>query len=462
MIIETKRGLFITKSSFLRKKITLNNNEKYSLMKNAILFKSFLLASLIILFFSCNKKDDTAEEPTTGFLNGRVTALDDSVPIEAVRMIVFNANTNAPTGGTYFTDTAGYYSIELTPGSYQLKLSKLGYENIPAPGLAALPLPVTAGGTTTSDFQMAPSKLENGGVISGRVGSGDSYPGGVLVVAENAGAAFSSVTDAQGYYGIVNVAPGSYEVKGWMAGYNSSVKSATVNEGSEVTDVNLELTQSGATMVSGAITFLATQNIEVDVSLVHPKTRETIPGLITNTENGVYTMANVPDGLFLGRASWVNDQKVVDPDWIVKNGEPYITIAGSDASLDFSVTGAVKLTSPTNGLESTQPVEVSAGTPTFSWQAYPSASDYVPEVMDLNGTVIWGGFSDDWTVKNVVIPDSQTSVTFNFDGSATAPLEPGRVYRWRIYASKDDNQSATGWRLISVSEDQVGLIKIID
>ncbi|HEY0635412.1 MAG TPA: carboxypeptidase regulatory-like domain-containing protein, partial [Gammaproteobacteria bacterium] len=76
--------------------------------------------------------------------------------------------------------------------------------------------------------------------------------------------------------------------------------------------------------------------------------------------------------------------------------------------------------------------------------------------------VIWGGFSGsyDATLKNIVIPAAETSIVFNTDYTATSALLPGHVYRWRIYASKDDVKEATGWKLISVSEDQQGLFKI--
>jgi hypothetical protein len=43
---------------------------------------------------------------------------------------------------------------------------------------------------------------------------------------------------------------------------------------------------------------------------------------------------------------------------------------------------------------------------------------------------------------------------------ASASLEVGKIYRWRIYASKDA-QGGASWNLISSSEDQMGLIKII-
>jgi len=49
---------------------------------------------------------------------------------------------------------------------------------------------------------------------------------------------------------------------------------------------------------------------------------------------------------------------------------------------------------------------------------------------------------------------------FNSDGNASSTLKSNNTYRWRIYSSKDDNSSSTGWKLISVSEEQRGLFII--
>ena len=251
----------------------------------------------------------------------------------------------------------------------------------------------------------------------------------------------------------------SYTVKGWKAGGNSSEMNAVVAANTETVGINLTLTAISGTSVSGAVTFLATSNEDVDVSLTHPETEESIPGLTTTTSGGNYSLSDVPDGLFLARASYANDGIVMDPDWIVKNGEPFVTVSGSSTTRDFSVTGAVSVESPTNDASSTVPVSAPA-VPTFTWAKYSSTSDYVIEVSDANGNVIWGGFNADWTVKHIVIPSANNSIEFNSDGNATESLITGNVYRWRVYASKNNAQSPTGWELISVSEDQRGLIII--
>jgi hypothetical protein len=62
-------------------------------------------------------------------------------------------------------------------------------------------------------------------------------------------------------------------------------------------------------------------------------------------------------------------------------------------------------------------------------------------------------------VKNVIISDG-TSIIYNSDGTASQALESGNTYRWKIYASKDDTKEPTGWKLISSSEEQMGLFKV--
>ena len=172
-------------------------------------------------------------------------------------------------------------------------------------------------------------------------------------------------------------------------------------------------------------------------------------------------LSGVPNGTYLARASFQNDSRVMDPDWIIKFGEPFVTVNNDTVSRPFSITDAVSLVSPTNDSTTAEPLVISTTTPTFAWLKYPSSDEYVVEVINSNGVAIWGGFNNDFTVRNVVLPAAQdtNTVVFNFDGSASEALQSGGTYRWKIYASKD-SQEPLGWRLISVSEDQRGLIRV--
>lgn len=430
----------------------------------------FLIVIFSIVLIGCPGEDGGGNDPiiTTGTLIGVVTDSETGDPLEGVRIVIFNANTNSPVGSALTTDINGSYSQVLQQGTYLLKLSAQGYDDIPVKNISPLPVTVVREQTVTYSVEMTPSSVANSGFISGNVRSDGNPVAGVLIVATDGVNGFSSVTDTNGDYAIFNVPTGDYAVKGWRAGFNSNEDNVTVVADTETPNVDLSLSDNASGTVDGQITFLSTQNIEVDVALTHPDTRETIPGLTTFTTDFNYTINNVPDGTHLARATFANDDKVMDPDWILKFGEPFVTVASDMVQRDFSVTGAVLLDAPTNPATNTQPLEITTTTPTFTWQPFPSANDYVVEVINSNGTVIWGGFNQDFTVRNVIIPSSQVDTNnmvfadFNFDGNATEPLEVGKIYRWRVFASKDDNQEALGWKLISVSEDQMGIIKIVN
>lgn len=415
---------------------------------------------MIIGILNACKKDDP--EPTTGFLSGTVYDAATNEPLADVRIIVYNSETNSPTDNTITTLIDGIYKVELEPSSYYLNLNKQSYLGIPAAGVTPVSVAVELGMETISDYNMQASPVINGGSITGKVMNGETAVAGALVVAESGNTAFSSVTGADGIYFIFNVPAETYNVKAYMSTFNSDVISATVSSNTESTDNNLIMTEGAAGEVSGLVTFLAVENGIVDVSLTHRITKETIPGLVTTTEAGAYTIANVPNGTYIARASYGNDGYVVDPDWIIKNGEPVVTINDNVVDRNFSVTDSVELTSPTNEASTTVPVEITANPPVFAWVGYSSTSDYIIEVSDINGNVIWGGFSGEGNslTKNIVIPKDQLRIEFNSDGNASADLMTNAVYRWRIFASKDDVQEATGWKLISGSEEQRGLFMI--
>lgn len=422
-----------------------------------------VLFVLSVLISACSNDDP---KPSTGTLSGQVTDIATGAALGDVNVIVFNADDNSPTGSTLTTGSDGNYSAKLSPGNYFLKFYKQGYEAIPPAGIEAVALTVTKGGTTEQSVQMTPSAVTNAGFISGQVSTSAGI-GGVLVVAEQLAnnLAYSTVSAKDGSYTIFNVPAGTYTVRAYVAGFSSSSADASVTSNMETSDIDISLTSGASGKLSGTVRNLATGNKDVDVSLVHPITKESIPGLTTTSVAQAYTINNIPDGTYIARATFKNDERVMDPDRIAKFGEPVVEFTGNNTlELTFDITDAVLLSSPTNESSSNTPVEISSATPIFTWTPYSSTSDYVIEVIDAStGAVVWGGFdkSGALPVKNIIIPSSQTSIAFNSDGNASiSALVPGRIYRWRIFASKNDQNSTTGWTLISASEDQMGLIKV--
>ncbi len=448
--------------------------------------RRFMLVVLLgVTLSGCNDDSSSTTATPTGKLSGTVTkaATTPALAIKDASVTIFNAKNNSPVA-TVTTDASGNYSRDLSAGSYYVKVAAQGYNAVPPILLEPVPFAITSGKTTTNDIEMLAATNTTTGWISGKVWVGDSGKKGVLVVASNGTAAYSALSGADGKYTIYNVPQGDYSLTGYLAGYGmqfpvndvsvTANSAATILFAGDTTDVipvalttNIPLVKVNVSL--NAIGTITATPETLLVSLIHPLTRETIPGLTQSqpySPSISYQFSGVADGTYLVRASYANDTIVVDPDAIVKFGEPEVIASIGSVypdQVDLKVTGAVLLNSPTNAMESAAPTLITETAPTFSWSAYSSASDYVIEVMDATtGTVIWGGFSGsyDATLKNIVIPASETSILFNKDGMATSALLPGHVYRWRIYASKDDVKEATGWKLISVSEEQQGLFKI--
>ena len=418
-----------------------------------------ILLALAVLTIGCSS-DDSTPPPTTGRLRGGVVDIAGGSPLAGVRVVLYDANSNNPVA-TYSTSVGGTFEADLPAGTYFLRCSKQGYDETPPREISPFPLGVTPGQTTSTTVQMPASTVANAGAISGTVTNAGKGVANVLVVAQSGTNGHSSITDASGAYAIYNIPASQCTVRAWTSALVSNQIPLSIAAGVEAVNTNLTLSTGTTGTVTGSITFLSTTNIEVDVALLNPLTRQAIPGLSVTTQNTNYAIASVAPGTYLARATYRNDGKVVDPDWIVKNGEPLVTVNGGSASRPFSLTGAIELLSPTNGASSAQPVDVAGTLPTFTWEAYSSADHYIPEVINQSGKVIWGGFSSDWAVRRVLLPKTQTSIRFNADSTATESLVPGRTYRWKVYVSKDDAKEPLGWKLISVSEDQRGLIKIV-
>ena len=146
------------------------------------------------------------------------------------------------------------------------------------------------------------------------------------------------------------------------------------------------------------------------------------------------------------------------PNWIPQNGLPQVTVSGTTVTQDFSLTPAAGISAPSNSFSRFQPAIVDTLTPAFTWPVYTDATDYIIELNDLEGNLLWGGFSADYTTRNIVIDKDTTSIDYN----GTTPLEDGKMYRWRLYVSKDDNGNGYDPAdLVSASEEQLGLFKIV-
>jgi len=425
------------------------------------------LALPFTLFFAlsiagCGSSGGSSPPPPI-VISGTVTSATDTLAIANAQVTLVNIETQQNEVNPVFTNAKGVYSFTVPPGSYEVRFAAQGYKPSPLDGIAGIPV------TQTATFDVALQPVDPGpyGLLELHL-VGYNQTNGALVILNDPGTGdnYTGVTSNTGDLMMYNipVAAGDYSITIKSLGHETytSVASVAISDGVATVINNITLTAINGFSVSGTVTFLAVENGEVDVSLTDKETGAVIPGTNVNTVNTNYSISSVAPGSYYIRATFKIDGYVVDPDRIVKFGEPEVIVVSADLKdQNIDVTGAVTLTSPIVPADGT-PVEIDTFTPTLSWQAYSSTSDYVVEVRDANGNVMWGGFEGTSpNINKLVNPSAATtSIVYSNDGLGL-PLENGKIYRWKVYASKDDAKAADGWKLISASEEAQGVFKVV-
>jgi hypothetical protein len=427
-------------------------------MKKSLL--SGLILILISAFFTGCSDNDNPAEINYAVVNVLVKSSVDSSVIPGANVILYNASNGnslrrATTAGN---GTAAFGEVD--PGTFYVRITAQNFNELPPVHLTPVPFSASAGGTLTNTYYLSPQSGQLG-MISGYV---NPRTEGILIKAsEGNGLSYSTYTGPDGFYILFNLPYGTYELNAFKNSCRSdSLYQKTISQIQQTAQQDINLIQVSGAVLSGSVTFLAVNNGIVDISLLDRQTKSAINGLSTKiNENKLYSLSGIPKGKYLAWASFQNDGYVMDPDWIFKNpGGLNIDFAADSGSrsLNFSVTGAVSLVSPTNPSNNITPAEVDTTAPMFNWTAYAQTKEYIIEVRDLNGNLIWGGYNTDGTIRHSAIPKETTSIRFNFDGSASARLIKGEIYQWKIYSDDDANPGIQ--TLLSSSEDLMGLFRI--
>ena len=419
--------------------------------------KNLVLALLVMvntaLIAGCDSDD--SPPPPTIVISGTITSAVDGLPIANAQVTLINTLTKQNEVDPVYTNANGTYSFSVPPGSYEVRTAAQGYIASPIDGISGIPV------SQTATFDVVLNAIAPGtyGWLNLDL-VGYSKTNGALVILQNVfdETQYSfGVTSITGSLMLYNIPTGDYTltIKAIEHETYTSAANVTISLDAVTAINNITLTATTGYSVSGTVTFLAITNSEVDVSLTDIVSGAIIPGTRVMTEGTNYIINSVAPGDYYIRASYLIDGMVVDPDAIVKQGEPTVNLLAADLTgQDIDVTGAVTLTSPIAAADGS-PVEINSLNPTFTWESYPSTSDYVVEVSDIDGTVIWGGFTNaEPPVK--VLPISGAT-TIAYEGPT---LEHGKTYRWKIYASKDATNTA-GWDLISASEEAQGIFKVV-
>ncbi len=392
------------------------------------------------------------------------------IPIKDADVVLYNSSTSQAQTRA-LTDNAGgcILFVQANIGCY-LRVAAQNYRSSPPPNGSAVPFPVGDSGSITYRYvklKKNPVAI-NCGTISGAVKSatGAAVRGSLVIATRQSDSiTISGISGPDGVYILYNVPAGIYDMQGFLEGWyqTSPVCSVGVTSGNVTQHVDIPMTAVRGAALSGMITFLASVNSKVDVTLAHPVSYEAIPGLFTMMlANRNYAIDSIPPGTYIPWASYRNDGYVMDPDWIRKFGLPVMTFLQNDSAktLDFSITDAILIISPTNHGDTLIPVNISTTTPEFVWTSYPSTQEYIVGVYNEFGDLIWGGYDENNKILHPKLDAKTTRVVFNFDSSAKEPIRGGYAYRWKVWADKGSDPDVQ--QLISASEDLMGLFAIYD
>jgi hypothetical protein len=421
----------------------------------------FLIISMSLIFTNCGE-DNITEPPPPVLTKIVVNSAVDSSVIVGANIVLYNANTGESVSRE-FSGNDGIAKFESLPsGTYYVKIAADGF--MATPPKQANPIPFTISSNENFSQTYYLDKLQGTfGKIDGNINPNIS---GFLIVADspNSDMEYHTYSGPDGYFVLFNVPFGTYSVNAVKSGYQSGNQpEVSISSISSSATVDLNVSEITGSTLTGKVSFLAVGNGIVDISLLDKKSLSVVNGLTTVIDTSKsYIIPSIPPGEYKAWASYENDGYVMDPDWIFKHPEALNVSFTSDTTkiLDFSVTGAITIVTPSNLADSIIPDSVDSSSPTLSWASYSQSKEYIIEVRDINGNLIWGGFTESGEILHSKITKDKTSVEFNFDGSALSELQIGNIYQWKIYADADANTGIQS--LLSSSEDQMGLFIVTD
>jgi hypothetical protein len=408
-------------------------------------------------------------------------------------VVALDANGSA-VSNVAITDASGNYELQVssernpdgTPvGTITLRADADNFQNFP--GIRPPFAIDLSQATGSNDSFVLDNSLTDIGMAELPMGAGDASIQGtvqlpkdhnsVLVVAELSNgdpcpalpnSDCTAIAGEDGNFTIFNLPAGSYDVKVFVQGSNYNSQPVTLSSGQVATVSQLTINNTNTGTLNAKVNIVnpgqgnATSVILVLESTLFEKESALLsgvpilirgampPGLRAADVTGNFNISGIPAGRYVILAAFEDDFLVRDPDTCIAGTQIiHQTFAeGQDVTLSnpFKITGSLDVLSPTQN-------QVVSATPTLSWVDDSSEDLYQISVFDTFGNIVW-----DTTIPGS--SGSNPSVVFNFDATATQPLESGKFYQFHVFSVKNASGQCANPHAISQTEDLLGVFQV--
>jgi len=335
---------------------------------------------------------DFALDPNPGTIAGKVTNASTGVGIPGATVLVFDSFTLI---ASLLTDTNGDYSVSgLAPDRYIVVADAQNFE------IEAIGATVTSNNTTTVNFALDP----NPGIISGTVtdaATTDPIAGATIEIFDRTVLIAVAITDPNGTYQVIDLAPGDYFVVAGKDSYQIQFAAATVLS-NETTTVNFALISDPGT-ISGTVTDASTTDPIPNATVAVFQGTTFIHFELTDS-SGDYTISNLAPGTYTVLAFAEGFQAAFSTETVVAN-----SVTTANFALNVSpgaISGTITEACAGSAIESAL-VLVSDGSVIVGF-----------DVSDTNGSYTVSNLAPDTYIvaaakKNFLIGSSEAVVTQN-------------------------------------------------
>ncbi len=246
-----------------------------------------------------------------GGISGHVTNAQNQAPIMGATLTARGSSQ-----GQAYSDSTGFYLIDLPDGVYFVSATASGFE----PAMHPDTIVVTGGQVVPDiDFALVPSGGQTGGISGMVTNARNSQPihnAHIVASGPGHGEAYSGL---RGDYLIEDLTPGFYVVTASASGFLPAYDSVLVEEGQVTPDVDFALVPDsggGSGGISGRVTNAQNQAPIMGATLI---ARGSSQGQAYSDSTGFY-LIELPDGVYFVSATAPGFEPAMHPDTIVVTG----------------------------------------------------------------------------------------------------------------------------------------------